>query len=65
MSEVQQQALVDAPVSTVWELVGDPSCYPEWLPRVLEIQGERFEEGGSSSCRCLANRWSAATRPTS
>lgn len=45
MSEVHQQALVDAPVSTVWELVGDPSCYPEWLPRVLEIQGERFEEG--------------------
>jgi len=45
MSEVHQQALVDAPVSTVWELVGDPRRYPEWLPRVFEIQGERFEEG--------------------
>lgn len=45
MSEVHEQALVDAPVPTVWELVADPSRYPEWLPRVLEIQGERFEEG--------------------
>ena len=45
MSEVHEQAVVDAPVSTVWELVGDPSRYPEWLPRVFEIQGDRFEEG--------------------
>jgi uncharacterized protein YndB with AHSA1/START domain len=45
MSEVHQQAQLDAPVSTVWELVGDPRRYPEWLPRVFEIQGERFEEG--------------------
>jgi hypothetical protein len=45
MSEIQEQALVDAPVSTVWELVGNPRRYPEWLPRVFAIQGERFEEG--------------------
>ena len=45
MSEVHEQALVDAPVSTVWELVGNPSRYPEWLPRVFEVEGERFEEG--------------------
>ncbi len=45
MSEVRQQALIDAPVSAVWELVGDPSRYAEWLPRVFEIQGERFESG--------------------
>lgn len=45
MSEVHEQTLVDAPVSTVWELVGDPDRYPEWLPRVFEIQGDRFEEG--------------------
>lgn len=45
MSEVHEQALVDAPISTVWELVGNPSRYPEWLPRVFEIQGERFEQG--------------------
>ncbi len=45
MSEVHAQALIDSPISTVWELVGDPTRYPEWLPRTLEIQGERFDEG--------------------
>ncbi len=29
----------------VWELVGTPSSYPEWWPRVIEVRGERFEEG--------------------
>lgn len=45
MSGVREQMLIDAPVSTVWSLVGDPRRYPEWLPRVFEVQGERFEEG--------------------
>jgi uncharacterized protein YndB with AHSA1/START domain len=45
MSEVHAQALVDSPISTVWGLVGDPRRYPEWLPRVFEVQGERFDEG--------------------
>jgi hypothetical protein len=45
LSEVRAQALVDSPISTVWGLVGDPSTYPEWLPRIHETQGERFEEG--------------------
>jgi hypothetical protein len=45
MSEVREQAVVDSPISTVWELVGDPRTYPEWLPRVFETQGEQFDEG--------------------
>jgi uncharacterized protein YndB with AHSA1/START domain len=45
MSEVHEQALVDAPISKVWELVGDPRRYADWFPRVFEVQGERFEEG--------------------
>jgi hypothetical protein len=45
MSEVHEQTVVDAPVAQVWELVGDPGRYPEWLPRVFEIEGRRFEEG--------------------
>jgi hypothetical protein len=45
MSEVHEQAVVAAPISTVWELVGDPQRYPDWLPRVFEVQGQRFEEG--------------------
>ncbi|MFL5865935.1 MAG: SRPBCC family protein [Thermoleophilaceae bacterium] len=45
MSAVHEQTLVDAPVPTVWDLVGNPDRYPEWFPRVFEIDGERFEEG--------------------
>jgi uncharacterized protein YndB with AHSA1/START domain len=45
MSGVREQAVLDAPVSTVWELVSDLRRYPEWFPRVFEIKGERFEEG--------------------
>ena len=45
MSAVHEQTLVDAPVTTVWELVGNPGRYPEWFPRVIEIDGEEFAEG--------------------
>jgi len=45
VSAVHEQTVVDAPVATVWDLVGNPDRYPEWFPRVFEIQGERYEEG--------------------
>ena len=45
MSAYRQQAHLDAPVEEVWSLVGAPNRYPEWWPRVIEVQGERFEEG--------------------
>ena len=45
MSEVHEQALIAAPVEKVWRLVGDPRSYPDWWPDVLEVDGERFEEG--------------------
>ena len=45
MSAYRQQAHFDAPLETVWSLVGTPSRYPEWWPRVIEVRGERFEEG--------------------
>jgi hypothetical protein len=45
MSAHRHQALVDAPLEVVWGLVGTPSRYPEWWPRVIEVRGERFEEG--------------------
>jgi uncharacterized protein YndB with AHSA1/START domain len=44
-SAIHKQAVLDAPVATVWELVSNPRRYPEWFPRVLEVQGERFDEG--------------------
>lgn len=45
MSEHRQQAQIDAPLDAVWILVGSPGRYPEWWPRVIEVRGERFEEG--------------------
>jgi hypothetical protein len=45
VSEHRQQAHFDAPLGEVWELVGSPRRYPEWWPRVVEVRGERFEEG--------------------
>jgi uncharacterized protein YndB with AHSA1/START domain len=45
MSAHRQQAHLDAPLEAVWGLVGAPKRYPEWWPRVIEVRGERFEEG--------------------
>jgi hypothetical protein len=45
MSAHRQQAHLEAPLDVVWALVGTPSRYPEWWPRVIEVRGERFEEG--------------------
>jgi hypothetical protein len=45
VSACKSQALVDAPIERIWELVGDPRRYPEWWPRVIEVNGDRFEEG--------------------
>jgi hypothetical protein len=45
MSEHRRQAYLDAPLEVVWGLVGSPRRYPEWWPRVIEVRGERFEEG--------------------
>ena len=45
MSTYRRQAHLDASVDVVWSLVGAPRRYPEWWPRVVEVRGERFEEG--------------------
>jgi uncharacterized protein YndB with AHSA1/START domain len=45
MSGNHQQAHLDAPIESIWALIGDPGRFPEWWPRVIEIRGERFEEG--------------------
>ena len=45
MSSHRTQAQFDAPLEEVWALVGAPNRYPEWWPRVIEVQGERFDEG--------------------
>jgi ribosome-associated toxin RatA of RatAB toxin-antitoxin module len=45
MSSLKQQTVIEAPVEVIWELVGNPERYPEWWPRMVEVRGERFEEG--------------------
>ena len=47
MSVCRSQALINAPPSKVWDLVGDPRRHPEWWPRVVEVRGERFDEGSN------------------
>jgi uncharacterized protein YndB with AHSA1/START domain len=45
VSAFRHQAHLEAPLEDVWRLVATPSNYPEWWPRVIEVRGERFEEG--------------------
>jgi hypothetical protein len=45
VSAFRQQSHLDAPLEVVWGLIGAPQRYPEWWPRVIEVRGERFEEG--------------------
>ena len=45
MSSHRQQVLVDAPLESTWELVATPTLYPTWWPRIIEVDGEEFEEG--------------------
>ena len=45
MSDCRRQALIDAPIETVWELVRDVNRHPEWWPRVVDVECEGLEEG--------------------
>jgi len=45
MSSHRQQAHLDVPLEAAWELVATPTLYPAWWPRVIEVNGEEFEEG--------------------
>jgi hypothetical protein len=45
MSVCRNQALINASPQRVWDLVGDPHRHPDWWPRVIEVRGERFNEG--------------------
>jgi uncharacterized protein YndB with AHSA1/START domain len=45
MSSHRQQALIDSSLESTWELVATPKLYPRWWPRVIEVDGQEFEEG--------------------
>jgi uncharacterized protein YndB with AHSA1/START domain len=43
-----EQTLIDAPIEEVWDLVGDPRRYPEWVgEEVLEVTGLPTVEKGA------------------
>jgi uncharacterized protein YndB with AHSA1/START domain len=48
VSVCRSQALIHAPADRVWDLVGQPNRHPEWWPRVIEVRGERFDEGSAA-----------------
>jgi hypothetical protein len=45
VSSARQEALIERPPEEVWALLGDPRRFPEWWPRVIEVRGQRFEQG--------------------
>lgn len=64
MSAARTQALIEAPPERIWELVGDPRRHPEWWPRVIEVQGRRFDEGSNYAqvTKTLAGRLETSMR---
>ena len=38
----RQQALIEVPVETLWELVGDVRRHPEWWPRIIDVRDLGF-----------------------
>jgi carbon monoxide dehydrogenase subunit G len=49
MSAWKQQAMLNAPVDQVWELLADPARYPEWSGDTLAVTGSptRIEKGST------------------
>ena len=42
----RHQAMIDAPVADVWEVVSDPRTHPDWWPEVVRIEAsEHVAEG--------------------
>lgn len=40
-----QQTFIDAPVQSVWDLIGDPNRHPQWWPEMLEVECADLNEG--------------------
>lgn len=48
MGSWREQALIEAPVQAVWDLVGDPRRYPEWVSEDwIEVTGLPTVEKGA------------------
>ena len=40
-----QQTFIEAPVQSVWDLIGDPNQHPEWWPEMLEVECADLSQG--------------------
>jgi uncharacterized protein YndB with AHSA1/START domain len=40
-----QQAYINAPPETIWELVGNPNRHPDWWPGIVEVECADLQEG--------------------
>jgi hypothetical protein len=49
VSSWKQQALIDAPVNSVWELLEDPNRFPEWNKDTIAVTGAptKIEKGST------------------
>ena len=45
MWSAKQQAMIDAPVASVWALLGNPATYDEWWPNVVRVDTEEIAPG--------------------
>ena len=45
MSNYRQQALIDAPVKVVWELLSDVNHHAEWWPKIVEATCDEVKQG--------------------
>jgi uncharacterized protein YndB with AHSA1/START domain len=61
MPSWREQALIDAPVEAVWELLGDPSRYPEWASYVVEVSGMPEIEKGAEFDQVSSEPWGNVT----
>jgi hypothetical protein len=49
MAAVRQQALIEAPVERIWELLGNPATYTAWAGDAVDVTGvpTRIEKGST------------------
>lgn len=55
MASVRKQALIEAPVERVWELLGNPDTYPHWAGDTVEVTGvpTQVEKGAAYEQRTI------------
>jgi uncharacterized protein YndB with AHSA1/START domain len=58
--EIEDRAVVEAPIDAVWQAIADPTAHADWHPFVTEIAGEH-RLGEVRSCSVLVGRKAGRT----